>query len=661
MNTRYLLRFFLFLLFAAVLVAGVSAASAAVEDAVEKGLSYLSGHQNTDGGFIEPNTDKTSISATWFTTQALVAAGEDPLSAKWTKNGKTPLDYLVESPDGKSDGTGEIAKWITFAAACGKDPYTFADYDAVAALQEKIKEDGRVGNYIYTTYWGIFGLTAAGADVEPQIAWLLTQQNADGSFGSYGTETGDSGDADNTAASIMALRAAGIPADDPAVEAAVQFLREAIEENGGYNYGYYSAPNLASTAWVVQAFCSVGIDPSTVKSSAGNSPVDYLLSLQKEDGSFRYTETLTDTPVSMTARAVAALSGCAYPILPGAEGFDIAGGKASASVPETPAEKPGSVQTPAVDGWTARTVTDDFGYTVTISARPQRIVSLAPANTEILFAVGAGDRVVAVTEYCTFPEEATKLPIIGGYSTVNVERVITAKPDLIIAYYGNGEETITHLKNLGYTVLTLNADSISGTIADIRIVGTAVGCEAEAEALIADMESRMAAVSEKLAGIPESEKPTMVHSMWTDPLWVSGNNTFQNEMIQFAGGINAVVTTEGWGIVTLEKFLLIDPDIIFVDTGMGMGEGAADVLKNYFLTEPRLSTLTAVQTGQVYAVNADIIDRGGPRIVEGIEAVASIAHPEIFGEYEPENAAASSPLGILPLLGIAAVLLFRRS
>ena len=660
MNTRYLLRFFLFLLFAAVLAAGVSAASADVEDAVEKGLSYLSGHQNTDGGFIEPNTDKTSISATWFTTQALVAAGEDPLSAKWTKNGKTPLDYLVESPDGKSDGTGEIAKWITFAAACGKDPYTFADYDAVAALQEKIKEDGRVGNYIYTTYWGIFGLTAAGADVEPQIAWLLTQQNADGSFGSYGTETGDSGDADNTAASIMALRAAGIPADDPAVEAAVQFLREAIEENGGYNYGYYSAPNLASTAWVVQAFCSVGIDPSTVKSSAGNSPVDYLLSLQKEDGSFRYTETLTDTPVSMTARAVAALSGCAYPILPGAEGFDIAGGKASASVPETPAEKPGSVQTPAVDGWTARTVTDDFGYTVTISARPQRIVSLAPANTEILFAVGAGDRVVAVTEYCTFPEEATKLPIIGGYSTVNVERVITAKPDLIIAYYGNGEETITHLKNLGYTVLTLNADSISGTIADIRIVGTAVGCEAEAEALIADMESRMAAVSEKLAGIPESEKPTMVHSMWTDPLWVSGNNTFQNEMIQFAGGINAVVTTEGWGIVTLEKFLLIDPDIIFVDTGMGMGEGAADVLKNYFLTEPRLSTLTAVQTGQVYAVNADIIDRGGPRIVEGIEAVASIAHPEIFGEYEPENAAASSPLGILPLLGIAAVLLFRR-
>ena len=659
MNTRHLLRFFTLLLLVSLLIPGISASSPAVETAVEKGLSYLESRQNTDGGFIEPNTGTTSISATWFASQALVAAGEDPLSAKWTKNGKTPLDYLAESPDGKSDGTGEIAKWITFTAACGKDPYTFADYDAVAALQEKIKEDGRVGNYIYTTYWGIFGLTAAGEDVKPQIAWLLTQQNADGSFGSYGTETGDSGDADNTAASIMALRAAGIPADDPAVEAAVQFLREAIEENGGYNYGYYSAPNLASTAWAVQAFCSVGIDPSTVKSSAGNSPVDYLLSLQKEDGSFRYTETLTDTPVGMTARAVAALSGCAYPILPGAQGFDIKGGTVSVTVPEDTlqADKP-SVPSGA---WEEITVTDGFGYTITISARPERIVSLAPANTEILFAVGAGDRVVAVTEYCTFPEEAATLPVIGGYSTINIERIVAANPDLIFAYHGNGEENINYLKHLGYNVITLNADSIAGTLHDIRLVGEAVGCTETAEKLVSDMEVRLSAVSEKLAGIPESEKPTMVHSMWTDPLWVSGNHTFQNEVIQYAGGINAVVTTEGWGIVTLEKFLLIDPDIIFVDTGMGMGEGAQDVLKNYFLTEPRLSTLTAVQNGHVYAVNADIIDRGGPRLVDGVEAIASIAHPEIFGEYEPDRSTASSPAPVLGIIaGLAAVYLWKR-
>ncbi|MBO5003504.1 ABC transporter substrate-binding protein [Methanocorpusculaceae archaeon] len=361
----------------------------------------------------------------------------------------------------------------------------------------------------------------------------------------------------------------------------------------------------------------------------------------------------------MTARAVAALSGCAYPILPGAQGFDIKGGTVSVTVPEDTlqADKP-SVPSGA---WEEITVTDGFGYTITISARPERIVSLAPANTEILFAVGAGDRVVAVTEYCTFPEEAATLPVIGGYSTINIERIVAANPDLIFAYHGNGEENINYLKHLGYNVITLNADSIAGTLHDIRLVGEAVGCTETAEKLVSDMEVRLSAVSEKLAGVPESEKPTMVHSMWTDPLWVSGNHTFQNEMIQYAGGINAVVTTEGWGIVTLEKFLLIDPDIIFVDTGMGMGEGAQDVLKNYFLTEPRLSTLTAVQNGHVYAVNADIIDRGGPRLVEGVEAIASIAHPEIFGEYEPDRSTVSSPAPVLGIIaGLAAVYLWKR-
>ena len=660
MYTRHLLKIFTALLFLSLLLTPAFAAAPAVEDAVDRGLAYIAEHQNTDGGFIEPGTQVSSISSTWFAAQAIVAAGEDPLSSKWTKNGKTPLNYLVESPDGKSDGTGEIAKWITFVAACGNDPYTYADYNAVEALQEKIKEDGRVGNYIYTTYWGILGLTAAGESADAQIAWLLTQQNEDGSFGSYSTETGDSGDADNTAASIMALRSAGVPADDPAVQKAVSFLKTSIEENGGYNYGYYSAPNLASTAWAVQAFCSVGIDPSTVKSSAGNSPVDYLLSLQKEDGSFKYTETLTDTPVSMTARAVAALSGCSYPVLADSERFSIEGGSASVL---TPSETPSGTETtdPSAD-WEPVVIVDDFGYTVTLTAKPQRIVSLAPANTEILFAVGAGDRVVAVTEYCTFPEEATKLPVIGGYSTVNIERVVALNPDLILAYHGNGEDNVNYLKYLGFNVITLNADSVDGTLHDILLVGEATGCVETAETIIADMEKRLAAVAEKLEGISEEDKPTMVHSMWTDPLWVSGSGTFQDEMIRYAGGINAVSSTEGWGIVTLEKFLLIDPDIIFVDTGMGMGEGAENTLRDYFMTEPRLKTLTAVKNGQVYAVNADIIDRGGPRLVDGVEVIASLAHPEIFGEYDADNTTASSPgFTIIPFIFALAVLLIRRT
>lgn len=208
----------------------------------------------------------------------------------------------------------------------------------------------------------------------------------------------------------------------------------------------------------------------------------------------------------------------------------------------------------------------------------------------------------------------------------------------------------------------MNADSVDGTLHDIRLVGEATGCVETAETLIADMEKRLTAVAEKLEGISEEDKPTMVHSMWTDPLWVSGNGTFQDEMIRYAGGINAVSSTEGWGIVTLEKFLLIDPDIIFVDTGMGMGEGAENTLRDYIMTEPRLKTLTAVKNGKVYAVNADIIDRGGPRLVDGVEAIASLAHPEIFGEYDSGSSGVSSPgFSLIPLLGALSVLLVRRT
>ena len=308
--------------------------------------------------------------------------------------------------------------------------------------------------------------------------------------------------------------------------------------------------------------------------------------------------------------------------------------------------------------WEPVTITDDLGVVVEITKYPERIVSLSPANTEILFALGLDERIVGVTEYCTYPEAALSKEKIGGFSTINTEKITVLNPDLIVAADGNSEETVSHLRELGYTLITINADTIERTLADILLLGKATGTSAEADELVSSMQADLAEIAEKTADL---EKPKILHCMWIDPLWVSGNHTFQNEMIQYAGGINAVVTTEGWGIVTLEKFLLIDPDIIFVDTGMGMGEGATDSLKNYIMTEPRLSTLTAVQNGHVYAVNADIIDRGGPRLVEGVEAIASIAHPEIFGEYEPDRSTVSSPAPVLGIIaGLAAVYLWKR-
>lgn len=303
--------------------------------------------------------------------------------------------------------------------------------------------------------------------------------------------------------------------------------------------------------------------------------------------------------------------------------------------------------------WEPVTITDDLGVTVTIDKYPERIVSLSPANTEILFALGLGDRIVGVTEYCTYPEAALSKDKIGGFSTINTEKIAVLNPDLLVAADGNSEETIAHLRELGYTIITVNADTIDTTLADIRLIGKAAGVDSAAEELVSSMQADLAEIAEKTKG---AEKPTILHCMWTDPLWVSGSGTFQDEMISAAGGVNAAAAEGGWVALTMEKFLTMNPDIIVVDSGDGMGVGTDDALKNFFLKDSRMQSLSAVQNERVYVVNADIIDRGGPRIVEGVEALAEIAHPDIFGEYGGNTNTVVSPgfgiLGVLAGLGV---------
>ena len=313
----------------------------------------------------------------------------------------------------------------------------------------------------------------------------------------------------------------------------------------------------------------------------------------------------------------------------------------------------------AAGGVSAVTITDDLGVTVTIENPPERIVSLSPANSEILFALGLDEKIVGVTEYCTYPEAALSKEKIGGFSTVNIEKVSVLNPDLIVAADGNSEETVSHLRELGFTVITINADTIDTTLDDILLLGKATGADDEADALVSSMKEDLAEIAEKTSA---EEKPTILHCMWTDPLWVSGSGTFQDEMITAAGGVNAAADEGGWVALTMEKFLTMNPDIIVVDSGNGMGVGADDALRDFFLKDPRMQSLSAVQNEQVYVVNADIIDRGGPRIVEGVEALAEIAHPDIFGEYGGNTNSAKSPgfsvLGVLA--GLGAVITLRR-
>lgn len=277
---------------------------------------------------------------------------------------------------------------------------------------------------------------------------------------------------------------------------------------------------------------------------------------------------------------------------------------------------------------TATTLTSDMGTAVTINTTPQRIISLSPSNTEILFALGLEDFIVGVTEYCNYPAEAQDKTKVGGYSTVSIEKVIALKPDLIVGAYGNGEELIGNLRSLGYPVIALHPVTLADVLEDIRIVGQATGAGENATRLIGDLEQRISAVKENVS--TARDRPTVAHVIWNDPIYVSGNGTFQDELIRESGGENAFQRIEGWMNIGIEDFIQADPDVLIVNTGSGMG-GGDDGIAQFFMNEPRFSQVSAIRNHRVYLIDSDTVDRSGPRIIDALEIFAESIHPELFG------------------------------
>ncbi len=270
-------------------------------------------------------------------------------------------------------------------------------------------------------------------------------------------------------------------------------------------------------------------------------------------------------------------------------------------------------------------VEDDFGYKIVIKGVPSRIVSLAPSNTEILFALGLGDKIVGVTDYCNYPPQALNKTKIGGYSTINIERVIALKPDLVVAAYGNGRETVETLRKFNITVVALNPKNVKDIERDILLLGKITGTEDNATKLVRWMEEKIEYVKKKVKG---RKKVSVAHILWHDPIWVSGKNTFIDEVISIAGGYN-VFDFEGWKIVSIEDLIEKNPEVIIVSSGSGMG-GKRDVVYEWVVSDERLKGIDAVKNNRVYVVNADIISRPSYRIVFAIEKVAKLLHPNAF-------------------------------
>ncbi len=270
---------------------------------------------------------------------------------------------------------------------------------------------------------------------------------------------------------------------------------------------------------------------------------------------------------------------------------------------------------------------DDLGRLVTLDKLPERIISLAPSNTEILFALGLDDRIVGVTEYCDYPPQAQEKEVIGGFTTPDMEKIVALSPDLILATDIHKKEVIPNLEKKGLTVAALEADNLTGILYDLMMVGKLTGKENEAVKLIARMQEKIETITDKTKNLTDQEKPRVFWVTWPEPIWTTGKGTVTHELIVKSGGENLFQDLNGWKKVDMEAVIARDPQIIIAPAEHGVSKPA-----EWAKEEPRLKVTAARQNNRICTVETNLVERMGPRIVEGLEKVAACIHPEIFGD-----------------------------
>ena len=286
-------------------------------------------------------------------------------------------------------------------------------------------------------------------------------------------------------------------------------------------------------------------------------------------------------------------------------------------------EAPATEAPAATDGLT---FTDDMGREITLAGTPEHIVSLAPSTTEILVAVGAGEQVVGRDEFSDYPEEAKALPSIGGsFGEYNVEAIVALEPDLVIAAEINTPELVKQLEDLGVTVYYLgNPTTLEEMYGKLETVAELTGHDVSE--LVSSLQTRVAAVDEKIA--PISARPNVFYEIdASDPSkpYTYGPGTFGDLLITRAGGTNVgSVSTDAYPQLSLEQIVVENPSVII------LGDSMWGVTPESVLERAGWESIEAVNANQIFPIDDNLISRPGPRLVDGLEALAKILHPDLF-------------------------------
>jgi iron complex transport system substrate-binding protein len=265
---------------------------------------------------------------------------------------------------------------------------------------------------------------------------------------------------------------------------------------------------------------------------------------------------------------------------------------------------------------------DDRGKLIVLKKTPNRIVSLAPAATEMLFAVGVGDKVVGVTTYCDYPPATKNIPKVGGFINPSLESIVKLKPDLIVAMRGNPLSLLERLEKMGYPVFALNPKSISDVLIGMKKLGELTGSK-EANRVVRDLKARLERIRKRVEGIPYERRPKVVIELWDNPLIVFGKGSIGDEVIERAGGKNIIEGKVAYPQISLETLIEKQPDVIILSHMTKVQNPLKEVKKR-----ANWDKLKAVREGRVYAIDADIIDRPGPRLIQAVEILHRMLYPK---------------------------------
>ncbi|MDD5648452.1 MAG: cobalamin-binding protein [Dehalococcoidia bacterium] len=272
---------------------------------------------------------------------------------------------------------------------------------------------------------------------------------------------------------------------------------------------------------------------------------------------------------------------------------------------------------------------DDSGNAITITPPAERIISLAPANTEIVYALGLGDKLVGVTTFCNYPPAAKDKPKVGGFRTVDIEKAVALKPDLVLASEIHNKSVTPQLQKIGFRVVSLYPKTVQGVIQDISLTGRLCGADRDATTLTAELQKRVDAVTTITNGLMSDLRPRTLLVIWNDPLMVAGKSTLIDDIIRLAGGTNVASDINGFASMNLESIISADPQIIIVPTSM---DEKGDPLWEFVTTDPRMVNISAVKNGRVYKIEGDLIYRHSPRCITALEQIASFLHPDLFSK-----------------------------